>query len=77
LTISYGPKFTESGSNFGENYGVGVAFVADNGFAIRAEYEVLPDNDGSSADAIDAGTQGGMTNIDQPELLTISVSKSF
>ena len=74
---SQGPKFDESGSNFGENYGVGVAFVADNGFSIRAEYEVLPDNDGSDADAVDAGTQGGMTNIDQPELFTISVSKSF
>jgi opacity protein-like surface antigen len=70
-------KFDESGSNFGENYGVGVAFVADNGFAIRAEYEVLPDNDGANPDAIDNFTQGGMTNIDQPELFTISVSKSF
>ena len=70
-------KFDESGSNFGENYGVGVAFVADNGFSIRAEYEVLPDNDGASANAVDNFTAGGMTNIDQPELLTISVSKSF
>ena len=70
-------KFDESGSNFGENYGVGVAFVADNGFTIRAEYEVLPDNGGSNADAIDNGSQGGMTITDQPELLTISVSKSF
>jgi opacity protein-like surface antigen len=77
VKVTNGPKFDETGSNFGENYGVGVAFVADNGFSIRAEYEVLPDNDGSNADAVDAGTQGGMTNIDQPELFTISVSKSF
>lgn len=75
--ISNGPNFSESGPSFGENYGVGVAFVADNGFSIRAEYEVLPDNDGASPDALDNFTQGGMTNIDQPELLTISVSKSF
>lgn len=77
VKVSNGPNFDESGSNFGENYGVGVAFVADNGFTIRAEYEVLPDNGGANADAIDNGSQGGMTIIDQPELLTISVSKSF
>ena len=76
-TVANGPKFDESGSNFGENYGVGVAFVADNGFSIRAEYEVLPDNDGASANALDTFQAGGIQYVDNPELFTISVSKSF
>ena len=67
-------KIDESGSEQGENYGVGVQYQMNN-FFVRAEYEVLPDNGGLAA--TDNPTGAGYGANEDSDLYTVSVGLKF
>ena len=66
-------KLDESGSEQGENYGVGVQYQMNN-FFVRAEYEVLPDNGGLNPNSL---TGHGYEANEDSDLYTVSVGLKF